>query len=211
MLLQHLLLSLVIFSVDTLYTVDFSDTPGDWIAGPQWQWLGDSVFLDIWCGGDASRGIYYSNEDSLISPLFVIPENADSLVVVFEHYWWAHGFCNTVTEWAQSTSSLAMYSSATPGVPLELWEIIGFVEIDDPALASGSYYNEADSGYVAVSLPNMSPGETITFSFTGLVESYIYYLSAYAYIEWDLFSFTILNYPSASLQRSTWAAIKATY
>lgn len=211
MLLQHALLYLFVFSVDTLYTVDFPSTPGDWIAGPQWMWLDNSVFLDIECGGDASRGYYYSNEDSLISPSFVIPENADSLVVVFEHCWWAHGFCNAVTEWAKSTSSLTMYSSATPGVPLVLWEIMGFIEIDNPALSSGSYYIETDSGYVAVSLPSMSPGDTITFSFTGLVESYVYYLSAYAYIEWDLFSFSILSHPSVSLERSTWAAIKAIY
>ncbi len=200
-------------SVDTLWTVDFSTTAGEWVTGPQWQWLDDSVFLDIECGGTDCGGYYYSDEDSLLSPLFIVPENADSLVVVFDHYWWGLGGCHAPSEWAQSTSSLSMYSSASPGVLQELWEVSAFIETDYCMSPSGVdvYYSEVDSGYVFVPVLNVSAGDSLSFVYRGLVEAYVNYMNALAYIEWNLYSFTILNYPSVNLERSTWGAIKATF
>ncbi|MEA3265326.1 MAG: hypothetical protein U9P42_00080 [Candidatus Fermentibacteria bacterium] len=196
--------------VDTLWTVDFSSTSGEWIAGPQWQWLDDSAFLDIECGYVSSG--YDSNEDSLISPTFIVPENADSLVGIFDHYWWGHGNrYGAPLEWAKSTSYLLMYSSAR-SVAIELWEVFGLCE--DSRIHDGSRsltYSVFDSGYVFIPLLDVSAGDSLSFVFKGLVEAYVQYGSAQAFIEWNLFTFTILNYPDVALERYTWGAIKAAF
>ncbi len=200
-------------SVDTLWTVDFSTTSGDWVVGPQWQWLDDSVFLDLECGGTDYGGYYYSDEDSLISPIFVVTEDTDSLVIVFDHFWWGRGTSHAPSEWAQSTSSLNMYSSASPGTPQKLWEIFASIGTDYCALScsSDAYYSVYDSGYVFIPLLDVCAGDSLSFVYGGLVEAYVDYMNALAYIEWNLYSFSILNYPYVSLERSTWGAIKATF
>ncbi len=91
LLLVILFVGTTIADVDTLWVVDFSSQPTGWIAGPFWEYLADCIYLDIVCGGGTS--VYHSQEDSLLSPAFVVPESADSLVLVFDHYWWGHGFC----------------------------------------------------------------------------------------------------------------------
>lgn len=209
MLLQHILLPLLVFSVDTLYTVDFSSTPGDWIAGPQWQWLDESIFLYLELNEAVCSSGYNSLEDSLVSPSFVVPLEADSLVLVFNHFWWGHGNKHDAAEWSKSTSSLSMNSSGYLA-GIELWEVSGYCGSPWDAGYSQSY-NVYDSGYVSLPLLNVSAGDSLSFVFRGLVETYWYNMNAIAIIEWDLFSFSILSYPSVSLERSTWAAIKATY
>ncbi|MCD6587395.1 MAG: hypothetical protein J7K88_02470 [Candidatus Fermentibacteraceae bacterium] len=196
-------------SVDTLWTVDFSTTSGDWVAGPQWQWLDDSVYLDIELNEASCRSGYSSLEDSLVSPNFVVPVTADSLVLVFDHFWWGHGNKHDAAEWSRSTSSLGLHSSANP-TSIVLWEVSGYCGSPWNSDYSQSY-SVYDSGYVFVPLLDVSAGDSLSFVFRGLVETYWYNMNAIAIIEWNLYSFSILNYPYVSLERSTWGAIKATF
>ncbi len=210
------ILCLVPQSVDTLWTVDFSSTSGDWIAGPFWEYTEESIFLDLMCDGMGN-----SIEDSLISPDFVVPLSADSLVLVFDHYWWGHGGSSGwPTDWARSTSTLNMYSSSPPHA-IELWEIVdscgGKINLNSDSsngklLDTRAWYSLIDSGSVYISLSDVWAGDTLSFTFKGLVESYWWGgIAAEANIEWDIYLFSILNYPSVRLEQSTWGMIKTSF
>ena len=195
---------------DTLWAVDFSSlTSIRWIAGPFWEYTDESIFLDLAYGGSSG-----SLEDILISPEFVVPVFADSLVLIFDHYWWGHGSAHHVSDWARSTSTLDMYSSGNPPYPIELWKILDWCgSPNGPLLYTGYTYDLKNSGPICIPLTGVSAGDTLTFTFRGLVESYwggggVY---AIAYIEWDLYTFMILNYPSVNLEQSTWGMIKASF
>jgi len=204
---------LVPSSVDTLWVVDFSSQPAGWIAGPFWEHLEDCIYLEIDAGG-VPYG-YDSEEDSLLSPEFIVPESADSLVLVFDHYWWGYGICWIAPpEYAQSTSTLEMYGPDISSGPIELWEVYGYCGYPDCLFASptdGETYSVTDSGSVFIPLNDVSTGDTLSFVFRGLVESYTDYMAGLAYIEWSLYTFCILNYTEVSLERSTWGSIKALF
>jgi hypothetical protein len=55
------------------------------------------------------------------------------------------------------------------------------------------------------------PGDSLSFTFRGLVEANVDYMSAWAYLDWSLCSFFVLNYTDESLEPATWAAIKAAF
>ena len=209
------LICLVTSSVDTLWTVDFSTQPSGWVAGPYWEYLDDSIFLYLICGGGFPSG-YHSLEDSIVSPDFVVPPSADSLVLVFDHYWWGVGNANAPTEWSQSTSTLEMYAPDVSPDPIELWEITGYCGSppDDPGVVSNVLrmsYNVTDSGFISIPIADVSPGNTLTFVFRGLVEANVDYMAAWAVIYWNLYTFHILNYTDVSLERSTWGSIKTSF
>jgi len=51
LLVSFLLGNSLVGSIDTLWTVDFSTQPSGWVAGPYWEYLDDSIFLYLICGG----------------------------------------------------------------------------------------------------------------------------------------------------------------
>ena len=194
---------------DTLWTVDFSGpTPTAWNAGPFWEYTDESIFLDLMCDGDNE-----SLEDILISPDFVVPLSADSLVLIFDHYCWLHGTASHTSDWARSTSTLDMYSSANPPNPIELWEVVEWCGSPNrPLLYTAWTYDFKYLGYVSIPLTDISAGDTLSFTFRGLVESYWWGgVCAAAAIEWDIYTFCILSYPSVTLEHSTWGMIKASF
>lgn len=208
------ILCLVPQSVDTLWTVEFSSQPSGWIAGPNWEYTEESVYLYLHCGSGYPG--YYFQEDSLISPDFVVPPSADSLVLIFDHNWWGHGSREYVFNWAMSTSRLDMFNSANPSYPIVLWGIAagsGSPISDYPidTLLSKYQYSLTDSGSVFIPLTGLTAGDTLSFVFSGLVEAFVLKYDAWAYIEWDIYTFSILNYPSVSLEPSTWGMIKASF
>ena len=187
-------------SVDTLYAVDFATQPPDWTPGPQWQWLSDCANLYMTCW---AFSWYSSEEDSLLSPAIVMPSSSlDSVVAVFDHWYWTLGGWNAPGEWAQTTMSLTMYSSSAPG-PTLLWELI----FQGPRGA----FQESDSGFVFVPLAGISPADTLEFTFRGLVEANAEYMYAADTLDWKLYSFCILDYTEESLEPATWAAIKTAF
>ena len=209
LLVSFLLGNTLVGSIDTLWTVDFSTQPPGWIAGPHWDYMADCIHLDIKCGGTSTG--YYSQEDSLLSPDFVVPESSDSLVLVFDHYWWGQGCCTVPPpEWAQSTSTLEMYGPDVSSDPIELWEAYASCGYP-PCLLESINYSVIDSGYVFIPLIDVSAGDTLSFVFRGLVESYTDYLYSQAYIGWSLYTFHILNYTEVSLECSTWGSIKTSF
>ena len=163
--------------------------------------------LDIDVGGLGSG--YHSNQDSLLSPVFLVPENADSLVLCIEHYWWGYGSINSPYNTAQSTSTLFMCSSSAPGQPSELWEISGYVGDNTGQTDYG--YSVVDSEPISVPITNVYPGDSLGFKLSGLVETYVYDISAYANIEWNLVSFSIINFVTQRLERGTWGAVKSSF
>ena len=198
-----LILCLVSQSVDTLWTVEFASQPSGWIAGPYWEYTDESIFLFLRCV-DKARS---STEDILSSPDFVVPPSADSLVLIFDHYWWGYGVSVHLWDWARSTSTLYMYSSSPP-YTIELWEIA-----DSCGGEFLESYSLIDSGSVCIPIPDILAGDTLSFTFRGLVESYLYPsgIGAEANIEWDIYTFSILSYPSVTLEQSTWGMIKASF
>ena len=203
---------LVPSSIDTLWVVDFSSQPAGWIAGSFWEYLADCIYLDVMCGGGFG---YESEEDSLLSLIFIVPESADSLILVFDHFWWGHGVCYVAPpEYAQSTSTLEMYGTDVSSDPIELWEIYAFSGYPDYLLVEPTDswpYSTIDSGSVYIPLIDVAAGDTLSFVFRGLVESYTDYMNSWAFIEWSLYTFSILNYTEVSLERSTWGAIKTQF
>ena len=200
-----LLLCLALNLADTLWTVNFGTSPSGWTAGSQWLWQDDSAYLGIMAHPFASG--YDSESDSLLSPFFIIPSSADSLVVVFDHLWWGYGSSHAAAEWAQSTSTLVMRNVSESGQVFQLWELTGFCQS-----AMDVYYSVVDSGEVSCPVLGASPGDTVYFQYTGLVEAYVDYMSAYAYIEWDLYSFLLLSYQTQqSFVPMTWGSVKATF
>ena len=198
-----LILCLVSQSADTLWTVEFTSQPSGWIAGPYWEYTDESIFLYLMCDNKANSSI----EDILSSPEFIVPQSADSLVLVFDHYWWGYGASVYPYDWARSTSTLYMYSSSPP-YTIELWEIA-----DSCGGEFHDSYSLIDSGSVCISLISISAGDSLSFTFRGLVESYLYPtgICAEANIEWDIYTFCILSYPSVTLEQSTWGMIKASF
>ena len=197
-----LLLCLVSQTPDTLYAVDFSQpNPAGWSFGPNWEFNDDGIFLYLMCNCKQKR----SDQDSLISPEFVVPLSADSLVLEFDHYWWGHGGSSYIDDWAKSTSTLGMYRTGQPGL-LELWMIS-----DSCGGVMSDSYSLFDSSRVNVPITNISVGDTLTFVFKGMVESYMGHMYAEAWLEWDIYTLSILNYPSVSLEQSTWGMIKASF
>ena len=208
------LICLVTSSVDTLWTVDFSTQPSGWIAGSHWEYLDDSIFLYLIAGNGKSLSNYYSQEDSLVSPEFVVPLGADSLVLVFDHYWWGVGNSNEPEEWSQSISTLSMHAPDISPTPIELWEVCessGYPPLSQAEMPIGGSYNVTYSGPVSIPLTGVTPGNTLTFVFRGLVEAYVTQMAAWAEIYWNLYTFHILNYTDVSLERSTWGSIKASF
>lgn len=198
-----LLLCLIPQSVDTLWTVEFASQPSGWIAGPYWEYTDESIYLYLRCLGKCKSSI----EDIFSSPEYVVPLSADSLVLLFDHYWWGYGVSVHLWDWARSTSTLYMYSSSPP-YAIELWEIADS--------CGGEYYDDysfIDSGSVSIPLPGILAGDTLSFTFRGLVESYMHAVGTWAEanIEWDIYTFSILSYPSVTLEHSTWGMIKASF
>jgi len=213
LLVSLLLGNTLISSVDTLWTVDFSTQPSGWIAGPHWEYLDDSIFLDLMC-----NGMNFSIEDTLISPDFVVPLSIDSLVLIFDHYWWGHGCAYGGRAWARSTSSLDMYNYCNPPYQIELWEIVDWCGLPPWGSNNATHldppptYSSIDSGSVYIPLLDVSAGDTLSFTFRGLVESYwLGEVYAAAFIDWNLYTFCILNYTEVSLERSTWGSIKTSF
>ncbi len=117
-------------------------------------------------------------------------------------------------EYAQSASTLEMYGTDVYSVPVGLWEVSGYCGYPDSLLASPTdplNYSVTDSGSVYIPLIDVSAGDTLSFVFRGLVESFTDYMAAYAYIEWNLYTFCILNYTDVSLEHSTWGSIKTSF
>ena len=199
------ILCLVPQSVDTLWTVEFSSQPSGWIPGPFWEYTEESVYLYLQCS--SYNWDYYFQEDSLISPDFVVPLSADSLVLVFDQNCWIYGGSIHPYDWARSISTLDMYSSSTP-YAIELWEIA-----DSCGGEFHDSYSLIDSSSACISLTDVFPRDTPSFAFRGFVESHVGYPGEFAEanIEWNIYTFSILNYPSVSLEPSTWGMIKASF
>lgn len=205
-----LILCLASYSADTLWSVDFGTSPSGWTAGSHWLWQVDSAYLGIMAHPFASG--YHAVSDSLQSPDFVIPSEFDSLVVAFDHFWWGHGHCFAASEWAQSTSTLLLVNTTELYESFLLWEINASCQAARTSKESSPSYSVVDSGLVCIPLLGASPGDTVFFKFAGLAEAYVYYMAAYAYIDWNLYSFHILNYQTQqSLVPMSWGSIKATF
>jgi hypothetical protein len=186
-------------SVDTLYTVDFSTQPPDWIPGTLWEWQTDCINLYM---GVAGSMFYWSEEDSLLSSEIILPSSLDSVAAVFEHWYWTFGGWQAPGEWAQTTMTLTMSCSSVPDPEL-LWELVFF--------GPRGYFLESDSGFVALPLTGVAPGDTLEFTFRGLVEVQAQYMLACDTLDWDLYSFSILNFTEEGLKPATWAAIKTVF
>ena len=186
-------------SVDTLYTVDFSTQPPDWIPGTLWEWQTDCInlYMDV-----AESWMYVSEEDSLLSPEIAVPATFDSLAVVFDHWYWTHGHWIAPGEWAKTTMSLSMNCSSSPA-SMVLWELV-FV-------GGRSSFIRSDSGLISIPITGILPGDTLQFTFRGVVEAEALFLHAADTLDWNLYSFSVLGYGQEGLRPATWAAIKAAF
>ena len=188
-------------SVDTLYIVDFSTQPPGWVAGPLWQWVDESAYLDIYCYEFYD---YVSEEDSLISPIITIIASSDSLEVIFDHKYITHGGGQTSMDMAITTMSL--YYKNEIDESYLLWEVVYSVGAD-----STRGYTGIDSGFVYIPFTGVAVGDTLSFTFRGKVEAEANYDPVGAWLDWNLYSFCIVNYTGVSLDQSTWGKIKASF
>ncbi|NLP05153.1 hypothetical protein GX411_04300 [Candidatus Fermentibacteria bacterium] len=188
-------------SVDTLYKVEFNSILNDWIPGPQWAWQEDCMNVHLFC----HSGGYFTvaDRDRLLSPVITLPSDIDSVVVVFDHWYYTHGWINGMS-WAETNMSLEM---TVPGVSqsVDLWSLDYLIEYPVD-------YLESDSGLVSITLNQVWPGEPVIFEFYGEVSAYSSYTSATSELSWDIRAFYILNYTEdRGLEPSTWGAIKSLF
>lgn len=190
-------------SVDTLYKVEFNSILNDWIPGPQWSWHADCMNVHLLSQAGGVVEVYDS--DSLRSPVITLPSDIDSVVVVFDHWYYTYGTVN-IWSWAETTMSLQMLGpSVSP--PVDLWSVYYYTE---SPLYTGFEY--LDSGLVAVPLPQIWPGEPLCFRFNGRVGAWTDYLFARSTLSWDIRAFYILNYTDdRSFTPSTWGSIKTLF
>ncbi len=200
-----LVLTSICFSEDTLFHTDFTEgMPEGWIPGEGW---GYSDSLDAMNQSISSHASGYSGLDedwgTLWSHTLVLPEDADSLLFVFDVYWhgWGQGF--GIPDVLESESKISVRSPDTLGTELVLQSFY----------ASGyTSYDQTYEDIYAIPVTSLQPGDSLVIGFWGYTaaEPDDFYMEFYtANLDWSIREAAVLAYELSSLSPSTWGGIKS--